>query len=88
MKTVQWRGHDSVVLAVAWSPVTGLIASGSEDCRFKIWDPLGQLLFDGGSPRLHPVSLIAWSPDGSHCAFATFSSICVTSAFGVNFNST
>lgn len=71
------------MLVVAWCPVTGLIGSGGEDCRFKIWDPLGQLLFDS-SPQLHPVAGIASSPDGSRWAFSTFSGVCVTSYHGVS----
>ncbi|XP_046461872.1 intraflagellar transport protein 80 homolog [Daphnia pulex] len=80
-KTLQWKAHDSVVLVVAWSSISHLIASGSEDCHFKIWDPVGQLLFNS-DPRLHPITSIAWSPDGAFCAFTTFSSVCVSSAYG------
>ena len=84
-QTLQWKAHDSVVLVVAWSSISNLIASGSEDCHFKIWDALGQLLFNS-PPRLHPITSISWSPDGSYCAFTTFSSVCVSSAYGVCLN--
>ena len=79
----QWKAHDSVILIVAWSLKSNLIASGSEDCRYKIWDSRGQLLFNS-IPQTHPISCIAWSPDGMFCAFANFSTICITSSFGVS----
>ena len=82
-KTIQWLAHDSVVLSVAWCSVSNLIASGGEDCHLKIWDSLGQQLFKS-TARLHPITEIRWSPDGSLCAFATFSSACVCSCYGVS----
>ena len=82
-QTIQWLAHDAVVLSVAWCPVSNLIASGGEDCHFKIWDSLGQQLFKS-TARLHPITEIRWSPDGSLCAFATFSSACVSSCYGVS----
>ncbi|KAI9560861.1 hypothetical protein GHT06_011815 [Daphnia sinensis] len=42
---------------------------------------MGQLLFKS-APRLYPITSIAWSPDGAFCAFTTFSSVCVSSAYG------
>ena len=31
-----WRAHAQPVLAVHWSPVTGRIVSGGEDCIYKV----------------------------------------------------
>lgn len=81
-QTFQWKAHDSVILTVAWSLKSNLIASGSEDCRYKIWDSRGQMLFSS-APQTHPISWIVWSPDGMYCAFANFSTICITNSFGV-----
>ena len=81
-QTLQWKAHDSVILVVTWSPKSNLIASGSEDCHFKIWDPQGQLLFNS-IPQLHPVNCIAWSPNGTCCAFSSFSVVCITNLCGV-----
>jgi intraflagellar transport protein 80 len=32
----RWRAHDAPVLALDWSPVSGLIVSGAEDCKYKV----------------------------------------------------
>ena len=82
---LEWKAHESLVLSVAWCSKCNLIASGGEDCIFKIWDSQGQLLHSS-STQLHPVTCISWSPDGKTCAFATFSTVCVTTSYGVNLN--
>lgn len=33
---VAWRAHDGVVLALDWSPVSGLIVTAGEDCKYKV----------------------------------------------------
>ena len=81
-QTFQWKAHDSVILTAAWSSKSNLMASGSEDCHYKIWDPRGQLLFNSIT-QVHPISSISWSSDGTCCAFASFSTICITNSFGV-----
>ena len=34
--TVTWKAHSSTVLKADWSPVTDLIVSGGEDCKYKV----------------------------------------------------
>ncbi len=63
-----YRGHPDVVLAVAWSPDSRRIASGSTDETVQVWDAA-----DGGhvfTYRGHSNSVIvvAWSPDGRRIA--------------------
>lgn len=35
-KEVRWKAHDATVLALDWSPISGLIVSGAEDCKYKV----------------------------------------------------
>lgn len=56
-----WQAHDAVILKVDWSAVTDQIISGGEDCRYKVWDNLGRLLYQS-APLLSVVTAVAWSP--------------------------
>lgn len=35
-KHTSWKAHDAVVLKVDWSPISNLIVSGGEDCKYKV----------------------------------------------------
>ncbi|KAA0193464.1 Intraflagellar transport protein 80 [Fasciolopsis buskii] len=63
VKPVAWKAHDGIVLKIDWSSVTDHIISGGEDCRYKVWDSFGRLLFTS-NPFMNPVTSLAWSPDG------------------------
>ena len=63
VKPSQWRAHDGMVLAVDWSLATGLIVSGGEDRRYKVWDVFGRVLYTSLSHDC-PVASVSWSPDG------------------------
>ena len=65
MKPSQWRAHDGVILAIDWSLATGLIVSGGEDKRYKVWDMFGRVLYTS-LPHDCPIASLAWSPDGSY----------------------
>ncbi|CAE8633212.1 unnamed protein product, partial [Polarella glacialis] len=44
-KQVEWKAHEGIVLMLDWSFVNNTILSAGEDCRYKIWDAYGRLLF-------------------------------------------
>ena len=57
------KGHTSWVLAVSWSPDSGVIATGSMDNSVRLWDPItGKQL--GNTMRGHTkwVNSLAWEP--------------------------
>ena len=57
------------VIQVDWNPISGLIVSGGEDRRYKIWDSDGRLIYT--SPVLETVvTSVAWSPSGELLAGA------------------
>ncbi len=68
-----YRGHTDGVTALAWSPDSKRIASGSSDHSVQVWDPVtGNTLltrrgYSGG------VSAVAWSPDSTLVASASSS---------------
>ena len=70
-KKLQWKAHDGIVLCADWNPTNNLIVSGGEDCRYKIWDCYGRLLF-AAKPFDYPVTSIRWCPDGEMFAVGSF----------------
>lgn len=73
-KQVEWKAHDGVVMMLDWSFVNNTILSAGEDCRYKIWDAYGRLLFNS-APLDHVVTSIAWSPTGRHFAVGSFNTL-------------
>lgn len=70
-KVLQWKAHDGVILKVDWSAVNDLILSGGEDCKYKVWDSYGRLLFSS-APHDYPITSVAWAPDGELFAMGSF----------------
>lgn len=64
---VIYTGHQSQVMAVAWAPRGGLIASGDQQGLIQVWDASSgetrQTLQSGLVPW-GKVNSISWSPDG------------------------
>ncbi|XP_045128913.1 intraflagellar transport protein 80 homolog [Portunus trituberculatus] len=73
-KPIQWKAHDGVILKVAWNPNTGLILSGGEDTKYRVWDNFGRQLYTS-SPHHHPITSLAWSPDGQLFAVGSFNTL-------------
>ncbi|XP_027217373.1 intraflagellar transport protein 80 homolog [Penaeus vannamei] len=73
-KPIQWKAHDGVILKVAWNPNTGLILSGGEDTRYRVWDNFGRQLYSS-SQHHHPITSLSWSPDGQLFAVGSFNTL-------------
>ncbi|XP_019645032.1 PREDICTED: intraflagellar transport protein 80 homolog [Branchiostoma belcheri] len=73
-KPIQWKGHEGVILKIDWNAVNNLILSGGEDCRYKVWDSYGRLLF---TSQVHdyPVTSVSWAPDGELFAVGSFNTL-------------
>ncbi|KAJ8388659.1 hypothetical protein AAFF_G00130680 [Aldrovandia affinis] len=73
-RVLQWKAHDGVILKVDWSSVNDLILSGGEDCKYKVWDSYGRLLYTSSSHD-YPVTSVAWAPDGELFAVGSFNTL-------------
>ena len=75
-----YRGHAQPVTAVAWSPNSRYIASGSDDDTVRVWDATNGghvLTYRGHSAS---VNAMAWSPDGRWIASASWDTMQVWDA--------
>ncbi|KAM8954240.1 intraflagellar transport protein 80 homolog [Pelodytes ibericus] len=70
-KVLQWKAHDGIILNVDWNSVNDLILSAGEDCKYKVWDSYGRLLYSS-TPHEYPVTAISWAPDGELFAVGSF----------------
>ncbi|XP_044290364.1 intraflagellar transport protein 80 homolog isoform X1 [Varanus komodoensis] len=70
-KVLQWKAHDGIILKVDWNSVNDLILSASEDCKYKVWDSYGRLLYSSQSHE-YPITSVAWALDGELFAVGSF----------------
>ncbi|CAH1115731.1 unnamed protein product [Psylliodes chrysocephalus] len=80
-KPLKWKAHDAIVLCLAWSPVSELIVSGGEDCKYRVWDSQGRLLFSSGFHGNH-IQSVAWSPTGDLFTVATYNTLRLCDCLG------
>ncbi|XP_053278513.1 intraflagellar transport protein 80 homolog [Pleuronectes platessa] len=73
-KVQQWKAHDGVILKVDWNSVNDLILSGGEDCKYKVWDSFGRLLYSS-SAHDYPITSLSWAPDGEVFAVGSFNTL-------------
>uniref|UniRef100_G3P721 Intraflagellar transport 80 homolog (Chlamydomonas) n=1 Tax=Gasterosteus aculeatus aculeatus TaxID=481459 RepID=G3P721_GASAC len=73
-KVIQWKAHDGIVLKVDWNSVNDVILSGGEDCKYKVWDSFGRLLYSSLSHD-YPVTSLSWAPDGEVFAVGSFNTL-------------
>ncbi|XP_071638493.1 uncharacterized protein Oseg5 isoform X2 [Temnothorax longispinosus] len=74
-KPYKWHAHDNLTLVACWNPTNGLIVSGGEDCKYKVWDAAGHQLYSSNVGD-HPVTAISWChSSGSYFAVGSFNTI-------------
>ncbi|CAB0003037.1 unnamed protein product [Nesidiocoris tenuis] len=74
VKPHRWKAHDGLILKVAWEQINGRIVSGGEDGRYKVWDSFGALVFNSMLHE-HPITSIAWAPNGEMFAIGSFNTL-------------
>mmetsp|Transcript_12473 Transcript_12473/g.33372 ORF Transcript_12473/g.33372 Transcript_12473/m.33372 type:complete len:742 (-) Transcript_12473:178-2403(-) len=81
-KQIQWRAHDLNTLCVDWNPISNLIVSAGEDCRYKVWDSFGRQMYASPAMR-HPITAVRWSPDGDYFGIGAFETLWLCDRNGV-----
>ena len=74
VKPLKWKAHEGAVLKVDWNPVNNLVVSGGEDCKYKVWDMYGRILYSSESNEFS-ITSVAWAPSGEFFAVGSFNSI-------------
>lgn len=61
--------------------------SCGEDCRYKVWDSYGRLLYSS-APYDYVITSIAWSPNGEYFAVGAFGmlKLCDKTGWTYSFN--
>lgn len=60
-----------MILKVDWNASNNLIVSAGEDCRYKLWDSYGRLLFSS-NPYDYVVNSVRWAPNGEYFAVGAY----------------
>jgi len=68
-----YEGHRKEVVSAAWSPSGRWLATGSDDNTIRIWSGNGTT--PGTTDLEWPISVMAWSPDGSHLLAASWNGV-------------
>ena len=82
-KILQWKAHDGIILKVDWNSINDLIISAAKDCKYKVWDSYGRPLYSSQLHE-HPITSVAWAPDGELFAVGSFHSLCLCNKTGVH----
>uniref|UniRef100_A0A5K3FIS6 WD_REPEATS_REGION domain-containing protein n=1 Tax=Mesocestoides corti TaxID=53468 RepID=A0A5K3FIS6_MESCO len=77
--------HEGMVLKVDWNPVNELLISGGEDCKYKVWDSFGHMLYSGQIYD-NPISSLSWKPDGQHFIIGSYNSLRLCDKIGWSYN--
>ncbi|XP_016838578.1 intraflagellar transport protein 80 homolog [Nasonia vitripennis] len=73
-KPQRWAAHEGLILTVSWNQFHGLIVSGAEDCRHKVWDSKGNLLH-ASLVGDHPITAVNWCFSGNYFAVGSFNTL-------------
>ncbi|OAF66182.1 Intraflagellar transport protein 80 [Intoshia linei] len=69
-KIISWRAHDGLVTKVGWNSVNNLIISGGEDCKYKLWDNFGRLIYSSNKFS-YPIIALCWAKNGEYFCVAS-----------------
>lgn len=70
-----WKAHDNgCVIKVDWNAQNDMILTCGEDCRYKLWNSDGILLYSSQSHD-HAITSASWAPNGQYFCIGSFNTI-------------
>lgn len=82
-KVVKWTAHEGLVVCAAWCSINGVIASGGDDCRYKVWDSkTGANLYQSPMNE-HAIVALEFSVGGDYLLVGSFNLVQLCNATGV-----
>lgn len=82
-KLTKWRAHDGFVLCLSWSAENQYLASGGDDCRYKVWDSQGSLIY-ASSTENYSITSVSFDPKGTFLAVGGFNMLKLCHFTGVS----
>lgn len=82
-RNFKWRAHDGLVLCLSWSNETQNLVSGGDDCRYKVWDNQGALIFVSQEEDFS-ITSVEFCPKGLYIAVGGFNMLKLCHFTGVN----
>lgn len=74
-REISWKAHDNgSVLKVDWNPQNDLILTSGEDCKYKIWNSDGILLYSS-TTHDYVLTSVGWAPNGQYFAVGSFNMV-------------
>lgn len=70
-KLMKWKAHDGSVLCLSWSRQSQNLASGGDDCRYKVWDSQGSLIY-ASLVEDYSITSVEFCPKGLFLAVGGF----------------
>lgn len=83
-KVIKWTAHEGLVLCAAWCSINGIIASGGEDCRYKVWDSKSGALIYQSPMDEHAIVALDFSGGGDFLLVGSFNLVRLCNATGVS----
>jgi len=84
-KKTEWKAHDGFVMKVDWNPVNNKIVSCGEDCKYKVWDSYGRMLYQSETHE-HVITSVRWNPGGNVFAVGSFNMLRLCDETGWSYN--
>jgi intraflagellar transport protein 80 len=74
-RELSWKAHDNgCVLKVDWNVQNDMILTSGEDCRYKIWNSDGILLY-ASQTHDSAITSVGWAPNGEYFCIGSFNMI-------------